>query len=208
MNISINTASSPSASRDPLISADDGALALPIDDTAGDPITEIAVLLAQSFREERKQARDASDAAEASRLHEAEQQVQAMRDKASSLRHEGWIKGATMVLSGGCGVLGAGGSIGQSEEDARRTMTRWSATGKGAEGLGVIFGNSYEADAQEHQAEADLHDARASAYKVSSEKYRDEADEAQRMTKKVMEFLEHARESRDATAGAASAIRG
>ena len=173
----------------------------------GDPIADLALVLAESFREDRKQALDAADAAEAARIREAEQQVQEMRNEASSLRCEGWIKGATTMLSGASSMAGAGLSIGKSETAATRILTTFSATGKGAEGMGVGIGSTYAADAKEHQGEASLHDARASAYKVASEKYRDEADEAKRMIKKVTEFLEQAQKTGDATAGSA-AIRG
>jgi hypothetical protein len=197
-----------SVSIDMLTSADRDVSVSTIDGAVGDPITAVAVLLAQSFREERKQALDASDAAEAARVREVEQQVQKMRDKADALRAEGWIRGTTMVLSGGFSALGALQSIRKSDADATNTMTRHSACGKGVEGIGTGLGGSYDATAQEHQGDADLHEARAGVHKVTSEKYRDDADEAQRMVRKVMDFLEQAKASHDATAGAAAAIRG
>ena len=197
-----------SASIDMLSSTNRDISVSTFDDTVGDPITEVAVLLARSFREERKQAQDASDAAEAARVREVEQQVQKMREKADALRTEGWIRGATMAVSGGFSAVGALRAMGKSDADATNTMTTFSACGKGVEGIGMGLGGSYDATAQERQGEADLHEARANVHKVTSEKYRDEADEAQRMVRKVMEFLEQAKASRDATGGAAAAIRG
>jgi hypothetical protein len=172
-----------------------------------DPITEVAVLLAQSFREDRKQANDLSDAAEAARLREGEQQVQEMREKASAIRSEGWIRGLTTAASGGCSVIGAGLSFRLSDAATSRMTALFSGGGKAFEGMGSILGNGKAADAQEHQGEADLHDARATAHKVASEKYRNEADDAQRMITKVMDFLENVNESRHATDATASAIR-
>jgi hypothetical protein len=174
----------------------------------GDPVTDIAVLLAQSFREDRKQALQASDAAEAARVHEAERQVQEMREQASALRTGGWVKGASMVLSGGCTVAGACLSIGQSDGVAARTTALFSGSGKGVEGIGMGVGESYEATARTHQDEADLHAARSRTHEVAAERYRDAADEAERMIKKAMDFLEQMKESGDMTAGSASAIRG
>jgi len=174
----------------------------------GDPIPDVAVLLAESFREDRKQALDASDAAEAARLREAEQRVEEMRREADSIRHEGLIKGATTMLSGAATITGALLSIGESDIVARRTMDTFSAGGRCSEAIGTAFGSSFAADAKEHQGEADLHEARSSAYKVAAEKYRDQADEAKRMTKKVTEFLQQMTSTGDATAGSAAAIRG
>ena len=197
-----------SVSIDMLTSADRGVTVSTIDDAVGDPITAVAVLLAQSFREERKQALDASDAAEAARVREVEQQVEKMREKADALRAEGWIRGTTMALSGGCSALGAVKSIGKSDADATHTMTSSAACGMGVEGIGIGLAGSYDATAQERQGDADLHEARAGVHKVTAEKYRDAADEAQRMVRKSMEFLEEAKASHDAAAGAAAAIRG
>jgi hypothetical protein len=175
---------------------------------ANDPITEVAVLLARSLREDRKQALELSDVAEAARVREAEAQVAEMRAKADAIRQEGWVRGATMALSGGSSMLGGGLAIGKADTVANCTMTMSSGGAKAFEAIGVGLGNDESAAAQEHQAEADLHDARATGHKVAAEKYRDEADEARRMTKKVMDFLENVNQSRNAAAGTAAAIRG
>jgi hypothetical protein len=204
----IHGPSSRSSSFDISNFVDDGVSTSTLDAASGDPITELAVLLAQSYREDRKLARAASDAAEAARVREVEQQVQEMRDKASSIRVEGWLKGGTMALSGGYSMLGACLSIDESDAAAARITTGFSGAGKVVEGLGFGFGTRYGAAAQEHQAQSDLHDARANAYEATSEKYRDEADEAQRMARKSMEFLERMKESEDGTRAAASGIRG
>ena len=113
-----------------------------------------------------------------------------------------------MALSGSAGLAGAGGSIGESDVDTRRLSEGVTSGGKLGEAVGAGFGGSYACAAQRHQGEADLHEGRAGTYKVESERHRDEADEAQRMVRKAMEFLERAKESRDATSGGASAIRG
>jgi len=206
--MAIQGSSSCSTSIDALTATGDVSSASLVDQASGDPITEVAVLLAQSFREERKQALEASDAAEAARVREVEQQVQELRERADALRAGGWIRGAAMAFSGAAGLAGAVGSIGESDVDTRRLSEGFTSGGKLGEAVGAGFGGSYDCAAQRHQGEADLHEGRAATHKVASERHRDEADEAKRMVRKVMEFLEQAKESRDATAGAASAIHG
>jgi hypothetical protein len=188
------------------LAPDDSPTAM-VGETFGDPISEVAVLLAQSFREERQQALEASDAAEAARVREVEEQVQKLRERADSLRDAGWIRGATMAVSGGAGVAGSILSIGTSDAVSRVTAG-FTGGGKVVEGVGIGFEGSHNSAAQRQQTEADLHEGRADAHKVASERYRDEADDAQRMTRKVMDFLENVKQSRDATEGAASGIRG
>jgi hypothetical protein len=208
MSIPIQGSSSYSTSTDALPLEVDVSSDSLFDQAFGDPITEVAVLLAQSFREERKQALEASDAAEAARVGAVEQQVQEVRERADSLRDAGWIRGATLAVSGGAAVAGAILSIGKSDETTDRLSTGFTGGGKLVEGVGMGFGGSYESAADKHQGEAHLHEGRADAYKVASERHRDEADEAQRMTRKVMDFLENVKQSRDAAENAASGIRG
>jgi hypothetical protein len=174
-----------------------------------DPITEVAILLAQSFREDRKQARSLSDAAEAARFREVEQQIEQIREKADSLFMEGLIKGGAQIGGGALSSIGGAEALEISEPvKAQATMTRWSGLGDIGEGMGTAIGSGYARDAANGQAAADEHASRAAAHQAASEKYRDEAEEASRMNGKVLELLQNLNETRSATEGAAASIRG
>jgi hypothetical protein len=180
---------------------DDSLLAM--NESGGDPMTEVAILLARSFREDHRQALQRSDVEELARLREGEAKVQEMREKANAIRAEGWARGAMLAVSGG---LNIGGAFTATSKAGDRAMNGLSGMGKLAEGAGSIFGNAYSANAVLHQAESDRHEGRASAHQIASEKYREEANSAQKMVGKVMDFLSNLSQSRTAAEGAASKV--
>src|SRR5438270_9855292 len=55
----------------------------------GDPVSEVAALMAVMFQDDRKHARESSDWEEVARLREGEMRVAEMHEKADEIRSEG-----------------------------------------------------------------------------------------------------------------------
>jgi hypothetical protein len=184
-----------------------GELPLPLDaPSGGDPTAEVATLLALSFQEDRKHARESSDLEERNRLREGELRVAEMHDKADEIRYEGWARGLTQILSAGCGVTG--GVMGlEYPQKADAWVSLFSGGGKGFEATGTILGNCYQADAVDDQANADLLDSQAEASKVAREKFAEEANAARQMFEKVLEFVKEVNEVRSATLQAVASFK-
>jgi len=189
---------SPSTSAE---SASGGNLPLPFDfPNLGDPAAEVAALLAIAFQEDRKHAREASDLEELNRFQEGEMRVAELHRKADEIRSEGWTRGLAQVLSAGCSVAGGALSLKSSDPhqgDALLSLS--SGGGKGLEAGGMIMGNGHQAEALDHQSNADRHEARAEASKVARDRFEAEASDAGRMFQKVMEFVKEMNEVRNAT---------
>jgi hypothetical protein len=178
-----------------------GDLPVPFDlPSLGDPVSDVAALLALLFREDRKHARESSDLEEVARLREGEMRVAEMHEKADEIRSEGWARGLSQIANAACSVAGAASSL--NEKDPRvgdALASRWSAGGKGFDALGTILGSGYAAAAVEHQSQADLHDSLAEAKKVARDKFAEEASDARQMIQKVMDFVKEMNEVRNAT---------
>jgi len=186
-----------------------GDLPLPTDfPNLGDPVAEVAALLAMSFQEDRKHAHESSDLEEANRLREGEMRVAEMHQKADSIRSEGWTRGLSQVLSAGCSVAGGAMSLGAS--DSRKgdaLLSLWSAGGKGFDAGGMIMGNGRQADAVDHQAQADRLESRGEASKIARDKFADEARDVQQMFEKVMQFVKELNDVRNATLQAVASFK-
>jgi hypothetical protein len=178
-----------------------GDLPVPFDlPSLGDPVSDVAALLALLFREDRKHARESSDLEEVARLREGEMRVEEMHQKADEIRSEGWARGVSQIANAACGV--AGGALNLSADDPHEgeaVASLFSAGGKGFDALGGILGSGYAAAAVEHQSQADLHDSLAEAKKVARDKFAEEASDARQMVQKVLEFVKEMNEVRNAT---------
>jgi hypothetical protein len=176
--------------------------------SSGDPAAEVAALLAISFQEDRKHARESSDLEESNRLREGEVRVAEMHQKADDIRSEGWARGLSQVLSAGCSV--AGGALSLNACDAHHgdaVLSLWSGGGKGFDAGGTIIGNGYQADAVDHQSQADLLDSRVEASKVARDKFAEEASDARQMFQKTLEFVKEINEVRNATLQAVASFK-
>src|SRR5262249_32548011 len=78
-------------------------------------------------------------------------------------------------------------------------LSLWSGGGKGFDAGGTILGNSYQADAVEHQSQADLLESRADGSRIARDKFVDEANDARQMFQKALEFVEEINQVRNAT---------
>lgn len=75
---------------------------------SGDVGAQIASLIVNMAREQKKAARDARVAAEAAQREAEEEELDAMNDKAAWKLGAGLIEGATKAVSGAIGIRGAG----------------------------------------------------------------------------------------------------
>jgi hypothetical protein len=198
--------SSPSTSP---VSVGGGDLPLPYDLlNLGDPAAAVAALLAISFQEDRKHAKLASALVESNRLREGEMRVAEMNQKADEIRAEGWARGLSQVLSAACSVNGGIQSLREKEpHKAQALLSLWSEGGKGFEAGGMIIGNDHQADAVNHQAQADLLESRAEASRVARDKFEEEASDARQMLHKIMEFVKEMNEVRNATLQAVASFK-
>jgi len=178
-----------------------GDLPVPFDlPSLGDPVSDVAALLALLFREDRKHARESSDLEEVARLREGEMRVAEMHEKADEIRDEGLARGLSQIASAACTAAGATASLNENDPHVGEALSnRWSAGGKGFDATGNILGSGYAAAAVEHQAEADLHDSRADAKKVARDKFAEEANDARQMLQKVMDFVKKMNEVQNST---------
>src|SRR5258708_926211 len=203
---SSTTSSSPSEAA---IGTSRGDLPLPLAfPDLGDPEAEVAELLAMSFQEDRKNANESSDFQELSRLREGEMRVAEMHQKADEIRREGWARGLSQVLSAGCSV--AGGAMSLKADDSHKgdaLLSLWSGGGKGFDAGGMIIGNGCQADAVDHQSQADLLESRAEANKIARDKFAEEASDARQMFQKVMEFVKEMNEVRNSTMQAVASFK-
>lgn len=93
----------------PAADTDDVMLPDPLLDlmSSGDPIDQIAALMTQSFRQDRKQARESARIEERNIMAEGRKRVEAMHDQADAIRKEAYMRGATQIASGGMTLAGA-----------------------------------------------------------------------------------------------------
>jgi hypothetical protein len=179
----------------------EGGLQAPFDlPSLGDPVSDVAALLAMMFREDRKHARESSDLEEVARLREGEKRVEEMHEKADEIRGEGLARGLSQIASAGCSVAGGALSLSADDpHDGETLASLCSGGGKGFDAAGTIQGSDFAAAAVEHQAQADRHDSLAEAKKVARDKFAEEASDARQMIQKVMDFVKEMNEVRNAT---------
>jgi hypothetical protein len=166
----------------------------------GDPVTEVAALMAMLFQEDRKHARKSSDLEELNRLQLGEMRVAELHEKADEIRREGWARGLSQVAGSGCSV--AGGAMSLNAGDSHRgdaLLSLWSGGGKAFDASGTILGNNYQANAMDYQSQADLLESRAEGTKIARDRLVEEANDARQMFQKVLEFVKEMNEVRNAT---------
>lgn len=165
-----------------------------------DAIAQIAALLAESFRADRKAASQERRMQEAAYRAETQQRVAELREKADAIRKEGLWSGIGLIGSGLLTAGGAGTSLGTDE-------AAWTNLGAGSgdahHGVFKLAAEASRADQTEHDRAAIEHESRAELAKRASEDSSSEVDEARRMLEKVAEFLRGVRDSTNAAAQAA-----
>jgi len=173
---------------------------------SGDLATEMAILLAKSFREDRKHANESADLEELNRLREGEMRVAELHNKADEIRSEGLARGVSQICGAVCSGVGGGFALGDPKT-ADAYLSIWSGGGKAFDAGGNIIGSGYQANAVERQSEADLHESRGEASKVVRDKFTEEANDARQMATKMLEFVKEMNETRNATLQIAASLK-
>jgi hypothetical protein len=150
---------------------------------SGDPAAELAALTVRTGMAQRHVARALRDAEEAVAEREADAQVQAMHDKASSMRTQAWFDGA-MTL--GEQVAGSGSTVG----------CVLSAGQKLGDGL-------FAADQQDADASAGGHEAAAAHAKNAAGNANDAFTDANDCIRAALQFYGEYVSTRAQTLGAA-----
>ena len=153
--------------------------------TLGDPMAEIAALLAMSFQEDRKHAKRLLDLEEASRLREGEMRIEAMHQKADEIVPK--VGPGDSRSPAGAGCSAAGGIMSLTANDSHKgdaLLSLWSGGSKGFHACGTIAGSSYQARAVVQQSEADRFESLADASRVARDKFSEEASDARQCSRK------------------------
>jgi len=180
-----------------------GRLANPVF-VADDPVSQAAILLVQSFRDERSEARKTAAFAELSRVREGEARVHEMHEKADEIRTAGLVKGIATAAGGVATLTGAAFALGKTSDSAsQKAMTFGSGSGKVLESAGSIAGSQYDAQAAHHDANAVGHESLSEAARTAREEATAQANDAKQSAQNVTDALKEISAARNATLQAA-----
>ena len=172
---------------------------------ADDPVSQASILLVQSFRDERSDARKTAALAEVSRVREGEARVHEMHEKADEIRKAGLVKGIATAASGALTITGGAIALGKaSDSAAQKFMTLGSGSGKVFEGAGNIVGSRYDAEAIDCEANAAGHESLSEAARTAREEATAQANDAKQSAQKVTDALKEISATRNATLQAAA----
>ncbi len=151
---------------------------------SGDVGAELAALAVASGEVERTAATDARNADEARAVSEAEQELQAIRSQAQSLRQEAWFDGATTVAT-----LTAGGSS--------------QALGSVIGGAKALGDGLYGADQKDDEASARGYEAGVTAARFAGDGAHDALSAASDFIRSALDFYKEYVTTRAQTSSAA-----
>lgn len=164
---------------------------------SGDPAAEVAALLIQSYRQDRRDGRKLMQADEQRIEKEGAARAAAMRAKADATTAQAWATGIGEMAAGG---MSAGGCAFAAPEAGEHDLGRaMSGGGQFLAGMSKPAAAAYGAKASELESEGAQHEASASAMTRAYDRHRDEVDEASDRMKKVLEFIGAAQDAQNAS---------
>jgi hypothetical protein len=168
----------------------------------GDLLTQIATLMAESARDDRKNARKAADAEERVIVAEARKRVAEMRAKADAVEKEGWVGGLTQALGG---AMSAGGAaffpVAAAGEKAWDKAL--AAGGETTQGLGQIVARGHAAEQVQREAAASEHEAAAAAAARRQRNHDDDAAAASDFVRRILELVAEVQRAKQGATSAA-----
>ncbi|MFZ5897564.1 MAG: hypothetical protein ACOY0T_41325 [Myxococcota bacterium] len=124
-------------------------------DLGAAPEAQVAQLLAESARDQRDRVEQERSSIDEQLLQAEQHQVEALQEQADHVRAAGWIKGATMMLSGALGVAAAVNGLSSSSTVSAKCVSEGAgALGKSLEAAGALLGASEDAAAKGSEADA------------------------------------------------------
>jgi len=172
----------------------------------GDPMEQIAALMARAFREDRKNARESAQLEERHIMAEGRKRVKAMRDEADATRTEAIMRGGAKILGGSmqieAQVQECSDLVGDEVDEDEYTNVMNGAA-KAMDGIGDIAAGGYKADAAEHRADAVEHQSLEAAAERRADQYRNQMNDAQEMLRKISEFLQDVKSAQEGAKRAA-----
>jgi len=168
-----------------------------------DVIAQITGMLAKAYRQDRKEAKKLAQLENKNFAQEVRNRVAELHEKAEEIGKAALVSGFTQMAAGAVQIFGASSALWAAGDSSRD----WQLGCEGGAGLlkgtGEVGSGIYREAGEHCEANAAQHDGNAEAAKRRGDEYRAEADDAKRMLDKVAEFLKSIRDSQQSSASAA-----
>jgi hypothetical protein len=170
-------------------------------------IAALAVLLTEVDEQDRTSARAIQQTTDQAALHEEDQRVQAMRQKANDDESQALISGIAGIAGGALSVGSAFMSAPAQGSSAPNWGTAFQGAAKAAPDVGTILAARYKASADRDDADAAHFEVEADADLRSYAEAGDDVQSANDSLQKVRAFLDQMQQTENATRSAAAGYR-
>jgi hypothetical protein len=170
-------------------------------------VAALAALLTEVDQQDRTSAREIQQTTDQAAMHEEDQRVQAMRQKANDDESQALVSGIAGIAGGALAVGSAFVSAPAQGSSAPNWGTALQGAGKAAPDVGTILAASYKASADRDDADATHFEVEADADLRSYAEAGDDAQSANDSLQKVRAFLDQMQQTENATRLAAAGYR-